>query len=294
MNSVLFFIQNGWAFGTIHHGLIKRLWEHRIYSNLLDWSVPYTRDEHSFLRHRYRQVCTTIDGITHLLNAGWPASMIIGVAHSERDLVLTLSQYDASIVNQLKGFAVVNPNMVPIAAELGFTRIPTVVKVGIDSCIFEMPLPRELKTVGYAGAHTFHKSDKTECKRAHLIPQVVDGLNVALKEHALYNHLAMPGYYGTFDALLVTSSYESIGLPAIEAAAAGRLTFGAKVGYFDGSYGHLCRTPDDEFVADARKAIEEYTADPRAFRMACINARKAVRENHDWSQCITDWVGLFD
>jgi hypothetical protein len=71
MNSVLFFIENGWAFGTIHHGLIKRLWEHRIYANLLDWRLHYSGMEHHYFRHRYRQVCTTIDGITPLLGYNW-------------------------------------------------------------------------------------------------------------------------------------------------------------------------------------------------------------------------------
>lgn len=294
MNSVLFFIQNGWAFGTIHHGLIKRLWDHRIYSNLLDWNLGSSLEEHAYFCQRYRQVCTTIDGITHVLNAGWPASKIVGVAHSERDLVLTLGKHDASIVEQLKGFAVVNPSLIRVSAELGFKRVPTVVRVGIDTEIFDMPLPRELKTIGYAGARVFHMSNKTECKRGHLIDRVIEGLPITLKERVNYNHLAMPGYYNTLDGLLMTSSYESVGLPALEAAAAGRLAFGAKVGYFNGSYGHLCRTPDDEYVADAREAIQRYVADPKAFRIACINARKAVRENHNWDRCIADWVSLFD
>lgn len=294
MNSVLFFIENGWAFGAIHHGLIKRLWDHGIYSNLIDWRVRYNEMEHRYFRHRYRQVCTTIDGITFLLDNGWPASSVIGVAHSERDLVLTLSQHDPSVIDRLKGYAVVNADLVRVSKDLGFKRVPAVVGVGVESRFFEMPLPKELRVVGYAGIKTFEMSDKTDCKRGHLIPRVVDGLDVTLNEHAFYNHLAMPGYYSDIDALLVTSSYESVGLPALEAAAAGRLVLAARAGYFDGSYGHLCRTPDDEYVADAREAINRYTKDPAAFRIACINARRAVRERHDWDNHIAGWVSLFD
>lgn len=294
MNSVLFFIENGWAFGTIHHGLIKRLWDHRIYANLLDWRSIYSGMEHHYLRHRYRQICTTIDGITPLIEINWHPSRIVGVAHSERDLTLMLGRHDAGIVDQLKGYAVVNKDLVKVSADLGIKRVPTIVRVGVDSEFFDMPLPASLRTVGYAGAKTFEMSDKTDCKRGHLIPCVIDGLNVTLHEHAFYNHLAMPGYYSDIDALLVTSSYESVGLPALEAAAAGRLVLGARVGYFDGGYGHLCRTPNDEYVADAREAIRRYTADPAAFRIACINARKTVRDQYDWGNCVLDWVSLFD
>lgn len=294
MNSVLFFIENGWAFGTIHHGLIKRLWDHRIYSNLLDWKIRYSGMEHHYFRHRYRQVCTTIDGITPLLEMNWPASRIVGVAHSERDLVLTLSKHDSTVIDELKSYAVVNPHLVGVSAELGIKRVPAVVRVGVDSEFFEMPLPRSLVTVGYAGARTFEMSNKAECKRGHLISKVLDGLNVSLNEHAFYNHLAMPGYYSDLDAVLITSNYESVGLPALEAAAAGRLPLGAQVGYFDGSYGHLCRTPDDQFVADAREAIDRYTKDSAAFRIACINARQAVRDRYDWRHCVADWVSILD
>lgn len=294
MNSVLLFTENQWAFGSLHHALIKRLWDHRIYANLINWGICYTTKEHQYFQHRYRQVCTPIDGISALLASGWPASKIIGVAHSERDIVLTLSRHEESIVDQLKGYAVVNKSMVKVSADLGIRRVPTVVRVGVDTEFFTMPLPARLHTMGYAGAKTFEMSNKSECKRGHLIPRVIEGLNVSLNEHAFYNHFAMPGYYSDIDAVLVTSNYETVGLPALEAAAAGRLPLGARVGYFDGSYGHLCRTPDDEFVADAREAISRYTKDREAFRIACINVRQAVRDQYDWGKCVVDWVSLFD
>ena len=44
-------------------------------------------------------------------------------------------------------------------------------------------------------------------------------------------HLAMPGYYGTIDCLMVSSTInESCGLPLLEAAAAGRVPISTMVG----------------------------------------------------------------
>ena len=294
MNSVLFFTQNRWAFGQIHHGLIKRLWEHRIYSNLLDWTQTYTDTEFLYLKKRYRLFCTTPEAVSALVHKGIPLSQIVAVAHCERDLVLAVADSGVGFFNHLHGFGVVNPHLATVAMGLGISRVPTDVRVGIDVEHYRMELPDRLLTVGYAGESTALLSDGKDCKRSHLVHAAVKDLGITLKVHEYYNHLAMPGYYETLDALLVSSSYETAGMPGMEAAAAGRLVISTGVGYFDGAHGVLCRTDEEGFVADARSALITFSSARRAFRSACINARRVAREQYDWAYCINDWVDLFE
>ena len=294
MNSVLFFTQNRWAFGQIHHGLSKRLWEHRIYSNLLDWSQTYTTTEFQYFKNRYRFFCTTPEAVSALVYNGVPFSQIVTVAHCERDLVLAVANSGTDFFDNLHGFGVVNSTLAAVAAELGISRVPVVVKVGIDAEHYRTTLPDRLMTVGYAGESTTLLSDGKDCKRSHLVHAAIKDLGITLKVHEYYNHLAMPGYYETLDALLVSSSYETAGMPSMEAAAAGRLVISTGVGYFDGAHGVLCRNDEEGFVADARAALIKFSSDRSAFRSACINARRVAREKYDWAHCINDWVNLFE
>jgi glycosyltransferase involved in cell wall biosynthesis len=121
----------------------------------------------------------------------------------------------------------------------------------------------------------------------------MDGIGLYHNFHKNYNHLCMPGYYETIDALLVTSDYEACGLPAMEAAAAGRLVVSAAVGYFDGSSGALCRTPEDEFVEDARRILEEHK-DPIKYRETCERAQQYARDHYDWSHVVDGWIDLLN
>lgn len=292
MNSILFYTENGWAFGRIHHALIKRLWEKRIYCDLLDWKIQCTHREHELLRRKYRLVCSnTLDG---LIGWRWPLDRMVAVFHCERDIVLAVNQLGTAVFNDLHGFGVVNSSMIKVAADLGITRRPVVVRVGLDAEHFILPAPQSLRTVGYGGIKNFILSQGQECKRGHLVPGIVAEAGLTLREHEFYNHLAMPGYYQDIDALVVSSNYESVGLPALEAAASGRLVIGAEVGYFDGSYGIKCAIDDQGFRHDAIKALRHYAANPLEFRLACVRHRDAVRDRHDWSKCIDDWVALFD
>ena len=105
------------------------------------------------------------------------------------------------------------------------------------------------------------------------------------------NHLCMPGYYRSVDSILITSRYESAGLPSMEAAAAGRLVVGAAVGYFDGSSGILCRTSDEEFVVDAREALVAHR-DPAIYKNTCERSQQYARDHYDWEHRIEAWLEL--
>jgi hypothetical protein len=45
MKKVLFYNQNRWALGSIHHALAKELYKYGIIANLLDWTQQYSLEE---------------------------------------------------------------------------------------------------------------------------------------------------------------------------------------------------------------------------------------------------------
>lgn len=290
-NSVLFYTQNRWAFGQIHQALIKRLWEHNIYSNILDWGVKYTYLEFDLLQLKYNTIASTPEPLAFLRNLRIPASRIVIVAHHEKDLVAGVEAAGAEAFEDLKGFAVVNSSMISVAANLGIKRIPSVLKVGIDFDQFYLPVGNSLSILGYAGEIKSLMSDNTDFKRSHLVPKVVEGVGLELRQHEHFNYLCMPGYYTTIDALLVPSKYETAGLPALEAAAAGKLVLSTNVGYFDGSYGISCRMSENDFVFDAVEALNKHK-DPKVYLETCYRSQQYVKDNYDWDKVIFDWLEL--
>ena len=104
--------------------------------------------------------------------------------------------------------------------------------------------------------------------------------------------MSMPGYYTNMDALLVSSSEETAGLPAMEAAAAHRLTVSTKVGYFNQGAGEVCRMNDSEFIEDAVNAIQKYR-DPAVYSAKCLEYGAYAKANYDWKHHVDAWVKLF-
>jgi hypothetical protein len=292
-NTVLFYTQNRWAFGQIHQALVKRLWGYNIYSHVLDWGTKYTYQEFDLLKLKYNTFASTPEPLAFLKSIGIPASRIVIVAHHEKDLVAGVAEAGAEAFEDLHGFAVVNSSLITVAANLGIKRVPSVVKVGIDFDQFYMPINNSLKVIGYAGEIKSFMSDNTDFKRSHLVSDVVTKTKLQLKQHEYFNYLCMPGYYTTIDALLVPSKYETAGLPALEAAASGKLVISTNVGYFDGSYGISCRMPDDEFIFDATQALEQHK-DPQVYKSTCERSQQYIKENYDWSNVIAGWLDLLD
>jgi len=290
-NSVLFYTQNQWAFGQIHHALIKRLWEHGIYAHLLDFYSEYSPQEYELLNDSFETFVTTPEAVARLVHFGIAPEKIVAIAHAERDVVGGASSSPASIFYRLKGFGVINPLLSAIWKSVGIFREPTVVRNGVDFDHFYAPISRELRTVGYAGATHHPMSNGRDCKRSYLIERVRQGSEVEFKLFPRVNHLCMAGYYQAISSVLITSDYEACGLPILEAASAGRLVISANVGYFDGAHGALCRRADDEFVLDAQNALAKYK-DPILYREACEKAQQYAREHYDWKHVLQDWLEL--
>jgi glycosyltransferase involved in cell wall biosynthesis len=290
-DSVIFYTQNRWAYGQIHHALIKRLWEHRIYAHLLDWTVGYTYREFELLNNSHSTFVTTPEAVPALVNSGIPLHKIVAVAHAEKDIAGCISYGGIEIFEGLKGYGVVHSDLVKASATRGVARVPTVVRVGIDFDQYYSPISDNLKVVGYAGELEHKTVHNIDCKRAYLVDRVMQQVALEFKRHEFFNHLCMPGYYPTIDAIIVPSTSETAGLPAMEAAAAGRLVLSTEVGYFDGRSGALCRMADDEFVADAVNTLQKCT-DPRIYREFCERGQQFAKDNYDWEYSIDDWANL--
>jgi glycosyltransferase involved in cell wall biosynthesis len=104
----------------------------------------------------------------------------------------------------------------------------------------------------------------------------------------------MPGYNPTVDALIVASTEEGAGLPALEASAAGRLVISTPVGLWQtrrGTSGHTVPIDEKEFLEETVKLLEFYRANPAAYQEKCSSTQQHAK-NYDWSQVIGHWVGL--
>lgn len=297
MLKVLFYTQNRWAFGTIHHALCKELYKHNIYANLLDWTQPYSDDEIKLLNNTYDIFVTNPEAVIPLHSRGIPLNKIITIAHAEWDLLLAKNNNGIDFFNEVKGFAVISDILVTKSSEFGITRIPKITPIAIHFDMFYSKIHSELKTLGYAGLTERLNFSGIEVKRGHLVQQVIDeieGINLVV--HGNYNHLCMPSYYKTIDALIMSSSEEAGGLPIMEAAAAGRLVLGTPLGNFEhnASKGGGIELPlsEIEFVQKAKEYLVYYRDNPLEYKQKCESIQQFARENYDWSYVINKWIEL--
>jgi len=292
MKNILFFTQNRWAFAQIHHALVKRLWSEGVYSHLLDWTISYSKDEMDMLNSKCDVFFTTPEAVRILRDYGIPISKIAAVAHCERDIAFAIHEWNREFFNELHGYGVVNPFLIDVSKQMGVTRQPQVVRIGIDTEHFYAKPSSKLDTAGYAGIMEAWLSHGPEIKRGRLFVRICDELGLNKVIHNNYHHLCMSGFYPKVDAVVVTSCSETVGLPILEGAAAGRLVISAEVGYANGKQGVLCRMEDEDYVTDAKQALAFYRGNPTAYREACHNYQAYVMENHDWHKCINDWLEL--
>lgn len=297
MLKVLFYIENGWAYGSIHHGLCKELYKHGIFANLLDWTKEYTREEFSLLNSCYDLFVTNVTAATNLYNYGIPLHKIIGVAHGQYDLLVANQVCGKEFYSYIKNFCVVSEILKLKSKEFGIDREPEITRIGIHFDSFYSQVQQELKIVGYGGIRETYNFFGEEIKRGYLVENAVSKVqNLTLLSNKVYNHLCMPGYYKTIDALVMSSSEEAAGLPVMEASAAGRLILGTPVGYFEknGNIGGGIILPieENQFVHQLSNYLEYFRDNSREYKIACESIQQFAKENYDWSVVIEDWVKI--
>jgi len=299
MKKILFYTQNRWAFGSIHHGLCKELYKHNIYANLLDWTETYTPEEFELLNNTYDLFVTMPEAVLSLhYNYGIPLNKIIAVAHGQWDILLAKQEANMDFYPELHSYAVISEVLKNKSIEFNISVVPKVVEVGIHFDVFYQPIHNSLKNIGYGGAKETINFFGEEIKRGHLVERVISNIeDLNLVSHKFYNHFCMPGYYNKIDALVMSSTEEAGGLPAMESAAAGKLIIGTPVGYFEenGKHGGGVLVPLDElgFLNETRKNLLYYRDNPNEYREKCQEIQHYAREYYDWSKTIHSWVELF-
>lgn len=297
MKQVVFFTETEWAFGVIHYELAKYLFGYSVNATVMPWSKQYSQLEVAELSDKIDYFVATPYGIAILIDSYRVApEKCIAVAHARMDiecLMTFLPEYRA----RLAGYAVVSDWLKQQSAELGVERIPTVTPIGINYNAFFTWPSKELRTVGYAGAinpDNIHR----HIKRPWLIEQATQQAELPLKiAHGYHNSwVTMPGYYRTVDCVIVSSTEEGAGLPALEAAAAGRLVISTPVGIWlarAGDSGHTVPIEETEFVRQTIELLNYYKNSPDEYQIKCLETQQHARR-FDWGNVIQHWIGLIE
>lgn len=305
MRKVLFYTETKWAFGAIHYGLSRELYKHGIIADVLSWDqgllnqkLEYTLEEFKLLASTYDIFLTTPPFVLKLhKDYGVPLNKIITMAHEQWDLYLANEHFGVGFFEEVKDFAVISNILIDTSKKLGINRTPKVVNCGICFDNFYMPISKSLKNIGYGGAKFTPNFFGIDRKRGYLVEEALAGIeNVQLITHNYYHYLCMAGYYQSLDCLVVSSLEESGGMPAMEAAAAGRLVISTPLGYFEehGPKGGGIVAPleNEKFVQKVKETILFYRDNPTIHKIKCEQIQQYAREHYDWSKKIGPWLEL--
>ncbi|MFO1160375.1 MAG: glycosyltransferase [Reyranellaceae bacterium] len=281
----------------MHSELVRFLHSRGIVSDVLDWSKGYTIQDLSMMNRYYDCIYSVVGETWPLTDTyGIPHNKIVAVAHGEYDLHHAINSRPADEIGKFADYAVISEFLRDLSIELGIERIPKVVRYGINYGRFFRTISPELKIVGYGGS--MHRPDHLgiDWKRGVLAEEAAKAANLTFKPAGNFHYLAMPHYYGQVDAVLVTSSREGFGLPAMEAAAAGRLVISTPVGGFPRQAsmgaGLLAPVEPDAFKEFCIERLTHFSRHPDDYVRACGRIQQAARVL-DWSYVVDDWISLF-
>ncbi len=293
--NVVFFTQDRWAFGNIHHSLARVLYPYGIHAELVDFSVSHKLDEMELLDEWADLFITNPDAVPALMTYNIPYYKIAIVAHAEWDILRAMHTQDKNVFYKVKKYGVISNHLVKRSKDFGITRVPDLLEIGIITDKYELPLPRRLETIGYAGAFSTVNFEGKEIKRGYLVERVIEkcrnaNLSVDYVPHNFYKWQAMPSYYKKIDLLLVTSTEEGAGLPILEAMAAGRGVFTTNVGYAQ-DIPNIITIPQEEdlYVQQCFKLINHYYYNPKLYLEYC-NECKRQSYYYDWHHRVKAWV----
>jgi glycosyltransferase involved in cell wall biosynthesis len=298
MKKIIFYYERNWAFGSIHYGLMKELYKHGIYSNLIDWDQEYSYEEFKLLNDNYDLFVSCPFNVLKLHRQyGIPLNKIVAIAHGQWDILLAKQKADFDFYPHIHSFYVISEILKEKCKEWGFQLLPKVVETGIHFDNFYQPASRQLKTIGYCGSKESTSFWGHEIKRGYLVDQVANEINIPLIAHKKYNFACMPALYIQMDMVVMSSIEEAGGLPMMEAAAAGRLPIGTPVGYFEKNAplggGILLPIEEQDFKNKLKEYILFFQKDSTAFYKKCKEAQDYARENYDWSKKIKPWIEIF-
>lgn len=232
-----------------------------------------------------------------------PPEKCIAIAHATLDLEqLCWFSYDNIV--RLHSYCVVSEWLLSKSLESNLPRIPVVTPIGINYHSFYSKPSDKLTTVGYGGAFLSRNdsrlvnpgfsSQPAIKKRSYLVQDVTEQVNLKFLVAQQYHNswVTMPGFYKTVDALIVASTEEGAGLPALEASAAGKLVISTPVGIWldkAGSREHTVSIDETSFIKETTDLLNFYINNPIAYNNKCLETQEHAKM-YDWSQVISSWV----
>lgn len=311
MKNVVFLSDNEWAFGSIHYGLFKYLWDYGYNCNLLPWDKQYTADEIKELDAHIDFWVSTPHGYMTLKSAyNIPPERCIVIAHSVFDLTDYINMFGIADFNLFRKYGVISNYLKDISKGLNIPAEPIVYPIGINYNSFYSEPSKELKIVGYASAYYERNQFTQEIidqnlvpnlkwkKRGYLVKEAAEkvGLEFRVANHYHNSFVTMPGFYKFVDAVVISSMQEGGGLPSIEAGAAGKLVISTPVGYWKeraGIFGGI-QVPieEKEFMEFTVNALRYYKDRPEKYREKCYAIRDHAK-SYDWKNYVEQWVNEF-
>lgn len=307
MKKIIFYCEPNWAFGSIHTELAKYLWCEGIDCKILPWNQLYTWQE----MKEQDQCCdlwvTTPHGWRFLgYNYGTVAPEKCAViAHARLDIAELIHHKGLVDFEKFYKWGVVSEWLLGVSQQLGVAQVPEVLPLGINYNSFRQPPSQQLQTVGYAG-HYFRENDVPPeeissylaqpkyHKRAWLIEQACEkvGLNFSVAQRYHNTYVTMPGFYSSVDAVIVASTEEGAGLPALEAGASGRLVISTPVGHWPqrvGPHGGLeVAIPPEQFLSQTCDILQHYKNNPAEYHNKCLSIQQHAA-SYDWKHVIKIW-----
>jgi glycosyltransferase involved in cell wall biosynthesis len=295
MKRIVFFTETEWAFGVIHYELTKYLFCYGVSATVMPWNKVYSRLEVAELSDTIDYFISTPYGVAILIDSyGVAPEKCIAVAHARMDIECLMTFLPENR-QRLASYGVVSDWLKEQSIALGVERDPVVTPIGINyKSFFNWP-SEELRTVGYAGAINPDNVHR-HIKRPWLIEQAVTAAGLDLKiAHSYHNSwVTMPGYYKTVDAVVIASTEEGAGLPALEAAAAGKLVISTPVGIWLAraeDSGHTVPIEETQFVRQTVDWLNYYKNSPDKYQIKCIETQQHARR-YDWANVIHHWIEL--
>jgi glycosyltransferase involved in cell wall biosynthesis len=310
MINVIFYIEAEWAFGVIHYELCKYLFSKGYNCTVMHWSKRYTLKEMVELDANTDIWVTNPQGYYSLVYAYQciPPEKIMVVAHALIDINFILEKKIELDLYRIKSYCVVSRYLANYSVNIGIKRRPNITPVGINYAAFHSKPSYNLKTVGYGGCYyernvavgSENKEiiERRDNKRSYLAKEcaTMAGLDFVVASDYHNSFVTMTGFYSTVDCVIIPSMHEGAGLPALEAAAAGRLVIGTKVGHWDDkiSPNGGIEAPMDEvdFISFTLKTLNYYKSDPIAHQEKCHQIQQHAK-TYDWSNCISYWIEVF-
>jgi len=286
MKKIVFFTETEWAFGTIHYELTKNLFVQGINANVLPWNKAYSRQEISELCAVIDYFVSTPYGVAILIDSyGVKPEQCIVVAHAVLDIEC-LKTFLPENVLRLYAYSAVSNWLIEQSQLHGIDRVPSYTPIGINYSAFATKPSKELRIVGYAGAinpDNIHR----HIKRPWLVEKAAQQSSLAFQAaHGYHNSfVTMPGFYNAVDAVVVASTEEGAGLPALEASAAGKLVISTPVGLWlakAGSSGHTVPIEENAFLKSTISHLEYYRDNSTAYHLKCLDTQEHARR-YDWA-----------